>query len=212
MRYSQKSTGLCAIASRSSSSFSFSTSRLRLLRACIINMYQHAGLRIASHRAHPSLLRSFHTHADRMHFVGVPIHAQVWASTRLHEHACTKCACRHRHAAHWQTQQRIASSQANEAEMRDAKTARRKRPEVMRSAAQHVGIEDVEQVWRMQRQEQVPVYVVILQGRQVLVVPRRDAFLLQPVRDLPRRRSKAQPATQSAGRQPARALALPAAV
>ena len=69
--------------------------------------------------------------------------------------------------------------------MRDAKTARRKRPEVMRSAAQHVGIEDVEQVWRMQRQEQVPVYVVVFQGGQVLLVmPRRDALLLQPVRDL----------------------------
>ena len=60
-----------------------------------------------------------------------------------------------------------------------------KAPEVLRAVLQHVGIEDVEQVGRMQRQEQVSVYVMIFQRGQVLfVTPWRDSFLLQPVRDL----------------------------
>jgi hypothetical protein len=60
-----------------------------------------------------------------------------------------------------------------------------KAPEVLRAVLQHVGIEDVEHVGRMQRQKQMPVYVMIFQRGQVLfVTPWRDAFLLQPVRDL----------------------------
>ena len=60
-----------------------------------------------------------------------------------------------------------------------------KAPEVLWAVLQHVGIEDVQQVGRMQRQEQVPIYVMIFQrGQVVFVTPWRDAFLLQPVCDL----------------------------